>query len=61
MGALKEKPDDDLIWAALANDYYHLGKKAYAIESVLEKVLQLKPDNQALRDWLEKYKAAPTP
>ena len=55
--AIKEKPTDDLLWAALANDYYHLDEKAYAIQC-FEKVLQLKPDNQALRDWLVKYKGS---
>jgi hypothetical protein len=58
VGALKEKPGDDLLWAALANDYYRLGKKDYAIQC-FEKVLQLKPDNQALAAWLEKYKSQP--
>ncbi len=54
---LKANPADDLLWQALANDYYVLNEKAYAIEC-FEKVLQLKPDNQALKDWLEKYKGS---
>jgi hypothetical protein len=53
--ALKEKPDDDLLWKALANGYYHLGKRDYAIQS-FEKVIQLEPDNQTLKDWLIQYK-----
>jgi len=53
--AIKEKPADDLFWQALANVYYHLGKKDYAIQC-FEKVLQLKPENQALKDWLSQYK-----
>ncbi len=55
--AIKEKPSDDLLWQALANDYYHLDEKVYAIQC-FEKVLQLKPDNKALRDWLVKYKGS---
>ena len=55
--AIKADPTNDLLWQALANDYYHLDQKVYAIRC-FEKVLKLKPDNQALRDWLEKYKGS---
>jgi hypothetical protein len=57
VAAIKEKPDDGMLWKALGNDYYQLGKKDYAIRC-FERVLQLEPDNQALKDWLAKYKAA---
>lgn len=56
VAALKEKPADGMLWKALGNAYYQLGKKDYAIQC-FERVLQLEPDNQALRDWLAKYKA----
>jgi tetratricopeptide (TPR) repeat protein len=56
VAAIKEKPTDGMLWKALGNDYYQLGKKDYAIRC-FERVLQLEPDNQALKDWLAKYKA----
>lgn len=55
VAGLKEDPNSDLLWSALARLYYRSGKKKYAI-LCFEKVLKLKPDNPALREWLEKYK-----
>lgn len=55
--ALKSDPQNDQLWAALGRLYYQLGKKDYAIKC-FGNVLKLKPDNQALRDWLGKYKAS---
>lgn len=55
VAALREAPQNDQIWSALGNLYYKLGQKAYAIEC-FDRALQLKPDNPALRDWLERYK-----
>lgn len=54
--SVKEKPEDDILWQALANAYYHLGKKDYAVQC-FERVLQLKPNNEELKNWLGKYKA----
>lgn len=57
--ALKNDPKNDQLWAVLGRDYYQLGKKNYAIQC-FETVLKLKPNNQALRDWLEQYKSRPS-
>jgi tetratricopeptide (TPR) repeat protein len=43
-------------WWRLGNLYARAGQKAAAIQC-LERALQLRPDNQALRDWLMRYKA----
>lgn len=55
VAVLKQDPRNDQAWSVLGNLYYKLGEKDYAIRS-FEKVLQLKPDNQALKDWLDRYK-----
>lgn len=54
--ALQEDPKDVHAWWGLGNAYFKLGKKSDAIPC-FEKVLDLKPDDQSLAKWLEKYKA----
>jgi hypothetical protein len=53
--ALQEEPQDLKAWWALGNLYARAGQKAAAIQC-LERALTLRPDNQALRQWLDKYK-----
>ena len=54
--ALQQDSNDLFAWWGLGTAYYKLGQKAPAI-TCFEKVLQLKPDNQALSDWLHQYQA----
>jgi len=42
-------------WDVLGNLYWQAGRPSYAVQC-FEEVLQLQPSNQALKDWLEKYK-----
>ncbi len=53
--AIKENPQDAKAWWQLANLYYRVNQKAYAIQC-FEQVLKLKPEAKSLADWLEKYK-----
>jgi len=53
---LKDNPKDVLLWQALANLYYRNGNKVNAVEC-FQMVIQLRPDDQALKDWLVRYKA----
>jgi hypothetical protein len=54
--ALQQDPQDVLAWWGLGNAYYKLGQKSGVI-TCFEKVLELKPGNKALADWLDQYKA----
>jgi len=51
---LQKDPSDAAAWRELGNIYFRAGQKAYAIHCY-EKALALRPD-QALSDWLERYK-----
>jgi tetratricopeptide (TPR) repeat protein len=55
--AVLKDPKDALSWWALGKLYMRYHQKAYAIHC-FEKVLNLRPDNQALADWLKRYKEA---
>ncbi len=54
---IKSDPQNPKNWWQLGSLYYQMRQKASAIQC-FEQVLRLKPDNKALSDWLEKYKAA---
>jgi tetratricopeptide (TPR) repeat protein len=59
--ALQADPKNDRLWSTLGNLYYRLGEKKYAIQC-FEKVVQLEPDNLALKKWLDQYKGlSPAP
>lgn len=53
--AVQQDPQNALAWWDMANIYYKLGQKAYALQCY-EKVLSLKPGDKALVDWVAKYK-----
>ena len=55
--SVKENDQDASTWWALGRVYYRFKRKADAIYC-FERVLNLEPHNQALTEWLEKYKAA---
>jgi tetratricopeptide (TPR) repeat protein len=55
--SIKTNPQNVQNWWQLGNLYYQTDQKDSAIQC-FEQVLRLKPDNQALSDWLAKYKAA---
>lgn len=54
--ALQQDDQDSQVWRSLGVCYVRLGQKKDAV-SCLEKALALRPDDQALRDWLMRYKA----
>ena len=54
---VKKDPQNPKNWWQLGSLYYQTRQKASAIQC-FEQVLRLKPDNQVLSDWLEKYKTA---
>ena len=54
--ALQQNDQDAQVWQNLGVCYFRLGQKKDAL-SCLEKALALNPEDQALRDWLTKYKA----
>ncbi len=54
--AVQQDPQNASAWWAMGNIYCKFGQKAYAIQC-FNRVLELRPDNGALRDWLGKYKA----
>jgi hypothetical protein len=54
--AAQEDPKNALIWNHLGKVFYGLKQKDQAV-SCFEKVLELDPQDLALRDWLDKYKA----
>jgi hypothetical protein len=53
---ITKNPDEVSAWSALGTCYFKMGQKVEAIKC-FEQVLKLRPDAQALADWLEKYKA----
>jgi len=53
---LTKNSQDAAAWRELGNLYYHLNRKDYAVYSYGQ-YLKLKPADQALADWLERYKA----
>lgn len=54
--AVQQDPQNVSAWWAMGNIYCKFGQKAYAIRC-FSRVLELRPDNGALKDWLAKYKA----
>ena len=57
MQAVQQNPQDVRAWWALGQDYFKQGKRDSAIQC-FEQVLRLKPDNPALKQWLETYEKA---
>jgi tetratricopeptide (TPR) repeat protein len=55
--AAQEDSQNALAWWRMGNLYVKLKQKNLAIQC-FEKALKLKPNNQALADWLSKYKAS---
>ncbi len=55
--AVDQDPQNSAAWWDLAKLYFKLKQKKNAVPC-FEKVLLLKPDNQPLQEWLEKYKAS---
>lgn len=53
---VNQDPQNVTAWWDMGKVYGELGKRDYAIRC-FEKVLELRPDNKALREWLDKYKA----
>lgn len=53
---LKQNDQNLKAWWDLGNVYCKLNQKTYAIQC-FERILKIKPENQGLRDWLEKYKS----
>jgi tetratricopeptide (TPR) repeat protein len=51
-----QNPQNAQAWNTLGNLYWRVGRADYAVQC-FEEVLQLQPSNQALKDWLEKYRA----
>jgi len=56
--ALQQDQRNVQAWWSLGNLYARQGQKAAAIQC-LEAALRLRPDNQALKGWLERYKKQP--
>lgn len=54
--AIKQDPSNTQAWWDLGKLYLKLKKNEYAIQC-LEKVQTLRPDDQALKDWLKAFKA----
>jgi tetratricopeptide (TPR) repeat protein len=54
--AIQQDPQNVTAWWDLGNIYFELGHKAYALQCY-ERVLILRPDDKAFRDWLGEYKA----
>jgi tetratricopeptide (TPR) repeat protein len=57
---LSKSPQNAQVWWRLGNCYVRLGRKDYAIHC-FERVLKIKPGEARLRDWLGRYRSAPTP
>ena len=55
---IEKEPKDASAWAAMGNIYFKMLNKTEAIRCY-DQVLKLRPDDKAVADWLEKYKAAP--
>ena len=55
--AIEKDHKNLLAWWGLGNIYVRSGRKAYAVPC-FEKVLEIKPDAQKLREWLDRYKAS---
>ena len=56
--AVQQDPQNVQAWWAMGNIYYGLKQKTDMIRC-FKKALELRPDNQALQQWLEKYEATP--
>lgn len=56
--ALREDARNVRAWWSLGNLYLKAGKKAEALQC-MERVLQLEPGNQAMREWLEHQRRRP--
>lgn len=57
---ISKSPQNAGAWWRLGNCYVRLGRKDYALRC-FERVLKIKPEVASLREWLEKYRSAPTP
>jgi hypothetical protein len=56
--AVRQNSQNAQAWWALGNAYVRAGRKVQAIQA-LERVLTLKPENLALKAWLDRYKRLP--
>jgi tetratricopeptide (TPR) repeat protein len=56
--AIEQAPRNMQAWWSLGDLHVRQGNRPEAIRC-LEEVLRLRPDNRALRDWLERYKKRP--
>ncbi len=56
--AVQEDPQNAQAWWDMGAVYYKTGQKTYAA-ACFQKVLELRPGYQTLRQWLEKYQATP--
>ena len=54
--AVQQDAQNVKAWYSLGKVYFQLNQKDSAVQC-FEKALALRPDNAALRDWLQKYKA----
>jgi tetratricopeptide (TPR) repeat protein len=57
LGLIKTDPQNPDYWWKLGNLYFQQKQKDSAVQC-FEQVLRLRPENQNLKDWLERYKAA---
>jgi tetratricopeptide (TPR) repeat protein len=55
---LRKNPQDARAWWELGNLYYRVGRKDYALKC-FEAVVKLRPNDRALAEWIEKYRAQP--
>lgn len=54
-GKVQENPKDAKAWQSLGNLYWDSGQPGFTVQC-FEEALQLQPDNQPLRNWLEQYR-----
>jgi hypothetical protein len=56
--AIQQDSQNVQAWWDMGVVYYKMNQKPYVIQC-FQKVLELRPDDQALQQWLERYQAAP--